>query len=257
MDDFLQLIWTGRQACKPAYRVGPYPRNCCILHYILEGRGKVRAHGVEMTVKAGQMFAIWKGESLVYGADEQAPWTYVWVDFDGEAAYELLAQTGFSRTARVSPALERQIFEPLFERLHAANASRLPHEGCAALLALFSALIRAFPADRAPRLKTAERAAAMLRAGFSDPNLRIDAIAKAEHLSRSQLYRLFYGEYGVSPKSYLRTLRLSLARRLLQEHALSVAEVAASCGYTDPLYFSADFKREYGDSPKAFAKKLP
>ena len=96
-----------------------------------------------------------------------------------------------------------------------------------------------------------------MRAGFTDSSLRIDALARAAGVSRSHLYRLFRSEYGVSPKAYLRDLRLTLARRLLCEHAMSVAEVAYACGYADPLYFSAEFKREHGISPRDFSRISP
>ena len=256
MNDFLRLLWSGKQDCEPLYKVGPYPRTCYILHYVLRGRGRIQAYGQETQVGAGQMFAIWKGENLSYIADGSDPWTYVWADFDGSAADGLLALTGFTREERVCAALPARIFRPLFENMRALNTGGRS-ERCAALLGLFSALINAFPAGEERGSGISARVAEAMRAGFTDSSLRIDALARAAGVSRSHLYRLFRSEYGVSPKAYLRDLRLTLARRLLCEHAMSVAEVAYACGYADPLYFSAEFKREHGISPRDFSRISP
>ena len=228
MNDFLRLLWSGKQDCEPLYKVGPYPRTCYILHYVLRGRGRIQAYGQETQVGAGQMFAIWKGENLSYIADGSDPWTYVWADFDGSAADGLLALTGFTREERVCAALPGGIFRPLFENMRALNTGGRS-ERCAALLGLFSALINAFPAGEERGSGISARVAEAMRAGFTDSSLRIDALARAAGVSRSHLYRLFRSEYGVSPKAYLRDLRLTLARRLLCEHAMSVAEVAYAC----------------------------
>ena len=45
MNDFLRLLWSGKQDCEPLYKVGPYPRTCYILHYVLRGRRRIQAYG--------------------------------------------------------------------------------------------------------------------------------------------------------------------------------------------------------------------
>ena len=45
---------------------------------------------------------------------------------------------------------------------------------------------------------------------------------------------------------------MEYASQLLREGALSVSEVARSCGYPDPLTFSKAFKRTLGVTPSQY-----
>ena len=45
------------------------------------------------------------------------------------------------------------------------------------------------------------------------------------------------------------------AARLLRFTDLTVGQIAAQVGFTDPLYFSRAFKRQRGESPQAFREK--
>jgi signal transduction histidine kinase/DNA-binding response OmpR family regulator len=73
-------------------------------------------------------------------------------------------------------------------------------------------------------------------------------------LSRSQLYRKIKALLGESIGSYIESVRLRNAEQLLQDKALSVAEVAYQVGYSSPDYFSTVFKSRYGLSPTQFRK---
>ena len=51
-------------------------------------------------------------------------------------------------------------------------------------------------------------------------------------------------------------LRLKNAvRLLLNEPRLSIKEVAARVGYAGALHFSAEFRRQYGISPRAYRRQ--
>ncbi len=71
-----------------------------------------------------------------------------------------------------------------------------------------------------------------------------------EHLSRT-----FKRDTGFGISEYLSIIRLQQAQFLLcSDPTLSVAEVAAKCGFSDSNYFSKRFKEMYGMSPLNFRK---
>lgn len=73
----------------------------------------------------------------------------------------------------------------------------------------------------------------------------------AEHFSR-----IFKKETGLGFNEYLSLLRLKKAETLLKKNeALSVSEVAFSCGFNDSNYFCEKFKKVYGTSPLKFRKR--
>ncbi|MCB9035478.1 MAG: helix-turn-helix transcriptional regulator [Lewinellaceae bacterium] len=71
-------------------------------------------------------------------------------------------------------------------------------------------------------------------------------------MSHSQLHRKLTALTGLSANRFIRFIRLSKARILLKDPGLSIAEVAYDTGFTDPVYFSRVFKKEFGMTPTSF-----
>ena len=75
----------------------------------------------------------------------------------------------------------------------------------------------------------------------------------AAHLgiSVSALNAYFKRSRAMTAANYLRELRLNKARQLLQttKGKLSIAAIAAQCGYKNHSKFSAAFKQRFGQSP--------
>ncbi|MFK7938706.1 MAG: GlxA family transcriptional regulator [Roseovarius sp.] len=83
-----------------------------------------------------------------------------------------------------------------------------------------------------------------------------DVAGIAEHvgLSRRQLERLFRQHTRLSPAQFYTDLRVARAHALLNETALSVAEIAAATGFASSSQLSQRFKARYGSSPGAYRK---
>jgi AraC-like DNA-binding protein len=71
-------------------------------------------------------------------------------------------------------------------------------------------------------------------------------------LSDSHFRRLFTAAMHTSPLNYFNELKLGWAANLLKTSSLTIKEVADKIGYNDPLYFSAQFKKLYGHSPRTY-----
>jgi AraC family transcriptional regulator of arabinose operon len=68
-------------------------------------------------------------------------------------------------------------------------------------------------------------------------------------LSPSRLRHMFKAETGTTPTQFLKSLRIRKAKSLLETTRLSVKEVMASVGVSDPSNFTRDFKRAHGLTP--------
>jgi transcriptional regulator GlxA family with amidase domain len=79
--------------------------------------------------------------------------------------------------------------------------------------------------------------------------LSLAGMARLSGLSSSRLRHKFKAEVGMTPTSYLQTLRLHKARELLQTNRLTVKEVRAAVGIRSDSYFTHQFKRTYGIAP--------
>jgi AraC-like DNA-binding protein len=82
--------------------------------------------------------------------------------------------------------------------------------------------------------------------------LTVEKLCRYGGMSRAALHRMFAQYLECSPIEYLIRLKTARARELLACPWYSIKEVAQLTGYSNQLYFSAEFKKRTGVSPKAF-----
>jgi AraC-like DNA-binding protein/uncharacterized protein YjbJ (UPF0337 family) len=87
-------------------------------------------------------------------------------------------------------------------------------------------------------------------------DVTVAQLAATVNLSSSRFTSLFKNHVGMPPARYLRTLRLERARGLLEQTSLSVREVMAHVGISDPSHFTRDFRRHYGFAPTELRRRL-
>ena len=84
---------------------------------------------------------------------------------------------------------------------------------------------------------------------IEDSNFNAFYLARALHLSESQLYRKLKALTDTSTAIYIRKIRLLKAKQLLQNPELTVSEIAYATGFNDPSWFSKAFKEEFDIAP--------
>jgi AraC-like DNA-binding protein len=68
-------------------------------------------------------------------------------------------------------------------------------------------------------------------------------------MSRTQLHRKLKALTGKSATLYIRTVKLSKAKRMIEEKTGNISEIAYSLGFSSPTYFTRCFKEEFGYPP--------
>jgi AraC family transcriptional regulator of adaptative response / DNA-3-methyladenine glycosylase II len=86
-------------------------------------------------------------------------------------------------------------------------------------------------------------------AGEDDGARSLAELAGRIGVSDRHLRRIFLAEHGVTPVQYVRTRRLLLAKQLLTDTTLPVAQVALQCGFRSLRRFNAAFTEHYRMSP--------
>lgn len=86
---------------------------------------------------------------------------------------------------------------------------------------------------------------------YLSEKIELDRIAAVAFMSRFHFIRTFQKIYGITPRQYLRDLRISKAKELLKQ-GISVTQVCSNVGYESLSTFSSAFKRGTGYSPKAY-----
>ncbi|MDX3060079.1 helix-turn-helix domain-containing protein [Streptomyces sp. NE06-03E] len=87
-----------------------------------------------------------------------------------------------------------------------------------------------------------------------DEPVTLQDMARHAHMSERTFTRRFRAEVGTSPLRWLVQSRLAQARRLLESSDLTVARIAAVCGFGDPVVLRKHFHTHLGLSPLAYRR---
>lgn len=95
------LYQFGWEQCDPSHSFGPAARNHYLFHYVISGTGTLTAannkkEDVTYQIKSGQGFLIFPHQICTYISDQKIPWEYVWLEFDGLRAKEMITLAGLS-----------------------------------------------------------------------------------------------------------------------------------------------------------------
>ncbi len=84
----------------------------------------------------------------------------------------------------------------------------------------------------------------------------VDDVLRQVPISRSMLERGFRQFLGRSPHAEIRLVQLKRVRELLAETDLPLERIAYLTGFTHPEYLSVVFKRELGETPGQYRRRL-
>ena len=200
--------------------------------------------GRTFAVAPGDLFFARPSQLIRYSADEQQPWEYSWVGFNGACApvHHTNDPDGM-RTALTNIYSSRGL-QPQDE---AAMVGYL----YLFISALMKETSEAKPHSTSSSSQYVLNAIKYIQFNYSH-DISIDDVAKSVGVSRSHLYRVFMLNVGKSPIDYLTDYRINEACKLLRAGNLSIAEVAVSVGFFDQFYFSRVFKRAKGVPPSKY-----
>jgi AraC-like DNA-binding protein len=104
------------------------------------------------------------------------------------------------------------------------------------------------PATRYETLRRLNVARAYLHS-VTDRTVELAELARVAGISRYQLLRSFRDAFGAPPAAYHRTVRLELARDVIERRLLGCGEAAHRYGFADCSSFSHAYRRAFGRSP--------
>ena len=97
-----------------------------------------------------------------------------------------------------------------------------------------------------------QRVMTYVEENISNSDANVGDMASAAATSRSGLQRKLKQAMGITPQDLLREARIKKACQLLRQTDKNVAEIAYACGFSDPKYFSRNFRQSTGQSPTEY-----
>lgn len=123
---------------------------------------------------------------------------------------------------------------------------------CNTLIEAFTSLIELQDEDGQQRSNQMIHKARQIVKTRYHENLTLDDVAEELNISLFYLSKLFRRHTGISFTEYLTQVRMDHAKKLLEDSAWSVKEVAYATGFNSQSYFSKIFKKYTGKSPSEY-----
>lgn len=103
--------------------------------------------------------------------------------------------------------------------------------------------------------KFMNKAIEIIKEHITDPEFSVERLAESLYMSRSSLHRKIKALSDLTTTDFIRLIRLKKAAELIQEGEYRVGEVCYLVGINSPSYFIKLFQKQFGMTPKEFAKQ--
>lgn len=254
----LSVYNTGYEKCDSGKGWGPALRDHYLIHLVSAGRGEFVYNKQSHALQTGDLFLIFPGQLVSYQADAQDPWEYCWVGFNGTDARRLVSMAGFTRREPVLHCSDSAGLRDRLLRIAEVSGNTAADDAAmAGCLYLFLAELIRLNDRRTggdPHQAYVANALRFIQYNYAG-DIGVSDIARYVGISRSQLYRAFLQDFSLSPHTYLQKYRINEACSLLRRPEFSIAEVAGSVGFNDPLYFSRVFKSIKHCTPSEYQRE--
>jgi AraC-like DNA-binding protein len=248
----LTILSTFLSQWGPGDRFVRVKRDTLSLSLITLGNARYEQEGRQGVLEAGQVFLAQRGCSQTLMTGSAGFMHKRSVMFAGAFLDTLVRSVGLADVDVITPHQVAGITR-LFRHAHRMLTERpdgLPVELPAQALRILLACAESRSPDVPPSLRLAMK--------FIDTNLQrpmaAAEIARAAGVSERQCGRLFHAQFGCSPMEFCIRQRMALARNMLVNTGQSMKGIAASLGYDNQLYFSAQFRKREGVSPSSYRR---
>ncbi len=255
------LYQFGWEHCDPSHSFGPAARNHYLFHYCLSGTGVLlaqnsRGDSISYQVRSGEGFMLFPHQICTYIADNEIPWEYAWLEFDGLRVKETIELAGLNLDQPIYKARYKDIASEMKDEMLyiVNNKEESPFHLIGHLYLFIDKFVRSATSTQVGqgnRLRDfyIKEAISFIEQNFQN-NISVEDVAASCGLNRSYFGKIFHKTTGKSPQEFLISYRMTKAAELLKLTDLSVADIGNAVGYPNQLHFSRAFKNVYKISPR-------
>ena len=257
----LKPIQFGSEKCDPLHSVGPTVKNNYLFHYVISGKGKFFSVDPKTfekkyyEVSPGEGFLICPNEICSYQSDENDPWHYMWIEFNGIKAKLYMEEAGLTPANPIFKLKERINSLKIIEEMKSIiNNNKKNHSFIIGHLYLFINYLIEFSLnstlnelDNLNELYIRE-ALNFIEENYNR-NISVEDVSNRCNLSKSYFTRIFKKHMNITPQEFLIQYKMLQACNLLKDKSLSISQVAELLGYSNQFNFSVAFKKKFNLSP--------
>lgn len=103
--------------------------------------------------------------------------------------------------------------------------------------------------------KFLEKCMSVIEENLNDQSFNVSVLVDKIGMSQAVLYRKLKALTGLTINDFIKSIRLKRAAQLLKDNKITIADIAYVVGFNDRKYFSKEFKKQYGVSPKTYIEE--
>lgn len=217
-----------------------------VLVIVFDGVLRFYEEGIPVEVSKGQYYIQQKG-LFQEGKEESDMPQYYYVHFNGSfdsTGNHLLPICGEANLKELYPLFQK------LEFLQRTDAGKLQLTGV--FYQILSVLSKGF--SRSEGQKVVEKAISFVLREPMQP-YSLDDLAKVCGYSKNHIINIFKQETGQTPCAYISEIKIKMAKNLLINSQLSLAQIGASCGFGNYINFYKEFVKQMGCPPKEWRKQ--
>ncbi len=249
-DKYLQVNSCGFQNIKPDYTL-VRKKGRMDYHILLINNGECEA------LHDGKTYSLTKGNLVIYAPGEEQKYFFkssastLWCHFSGSIAKELLSSCNITSGVYLSKPNEDVFnsFSSLIQRFHQPGRQYLANASLLELI--YNISYATTDSEHGNYSDTIAPILTYINTNYNE-QISLDMLANMSGYSKSRFSHIFSEVTGTTPIKYQNNIRLKNSCEMLTSTSLTIAEIAYSCGFSDPLYFSRIFKKAHGVSPSMY-----
>jgi AraC-like DNA-binding protein len=233
-----------------------------LLVFCTKGSGIVEIHKEQIPVSGDQFFVIPKGDTFKFYSVADKNTRFLVVYFDGKKVKMLSRE--FSVVRNLIPSVNNLVAnrEMLFEEIFNNLNKGFHDENLEYVNFCLGHLLATFIYANRTSEDMADESNPLVRRAIDFMNKNIGRKLTLQQISNEVGYSptyfttLFKKETNYSPLSYFSHLKILKATEFLDYTRQKVKEISFTLGYSDPYYFTKDFKKKMGMSPRQYRNRV-
>ena len=238
----------------------PHTHSCTELFFVVGGKGQFEIEGTVHKVSADDMVIVNPNVNHTETSLDATPLEYIVLGVDGlEVSVDAENPEPYSIIRFHGVGSDIQLY--LRSILREIEGKSLGYEAvCQSFLDILAirilrrtALVSSqnFPVIAAKEVALAKR---YIETHFKE-NITLDTLVNVTHVNKFHLAHTFRKEFGISPISYMLSLRIAESKHLLRTTDYSLSYIALASGFSSPSYFSQRFHQTEGMTPAQYRQK--
>lgn len=259
----LSFYHYGKHACLPSNSYGPSERDYYLFHFVTKGKGVYKCNNKIWHIEENQGFLIRPHEETFYQADEKDPWMYYFVAFHGTLAEKIVDTINWIDGYVINPenplAIKR-IMKAICASKDYSVGGGYEYAVIGNIYLLFAELAKNGVLTRSLKPESEKLNILNVAIDYIHNNyaseLSVAEIADRVNVHRSNLYRLFKEQLGISAIKYVQNYRMDKSVYYIINTDMPICEVAENVGINDYPHFCKQFKKYYGFTPTDYRKRF-